>query len=158
MSKKNLIAFYSHTGNTRHVAEQIASQLDGILHEILPEQEYSKIHNEVEKQSQKEINAGYKPPLKSKFSDDVDFDVLFIGSPNWFNTIAPPVSSFLDGLNLSGKTVIPFITHGGGGLARCAGDITSLCPGANVRDALTVYDGGEREIEAKITSWLKKFQ
>jgi flavodoxin len=156
MSKKALISYYSLTGNTRHIAEQINNHVDGVLHEIQLETDYPQNNNAVVEQAKKEINEGFKPALKSKLDDGIDFDVLFIGSPNWWHTIAPPVSSFLEGLNLDGKIVVPFITHGGGGLEKCVDAIQQLCPNADIREPLSIYGKGTGNTDDSIQKWLNR--
>lgn len=81
------------------------------------------------------------------------YDVVFLGSPNWWGTITPQVSSFLDTYDLSGKTVIPFITHGGGGVQKTIADMTRQCTGCRV-----VSDGwtGYGSQTAGLTDWLKE--
>ena len=58
------------------------------------------------------------------------YDVIFVGTPNWWSTMAPPVLTFLSSYDFSGKTIIPFVTHGGGGMARCESDMRKACPKA----------------------------
>ena len=67
------------------------------------------------------------------------FDLIFIGSPNWYSTIAPPVVTFLSEYDFSGKRVIPFISHGGGGKARCITDLKKMIPEATVLKEIVVY-------------------
>lgn len=154
MTRKSIIAFYSHTGNIRYIAHQIAAQGNGTLLEILPEREYD--HSVVEKQSQQEIKAGFRPALRSDIPNADDFDVLYIGSPNWFNTIAPPVSSFLELVNTDGKTVVPFISHFGGGYARTIDAIKQLCPNATIGEPIAVYGGDITSSNGKISEWLER--
>ncbi|HET6420215.1 MAG TPA: flavodoxin, partial [Geobacteraceae bacterium] len=80
----------------------------------------------------------------------------FVGSPNWWNTIAPPVITFLTTYDLSGKTAVPFITHGGGGLGRAVADIAALCPNSTISDGLAVWGGEAKAEQNKIAEWLHK--
>lgn len=82
-------------------------------------------------QARKEIQEGVRPELAAKVEDMGKYDVIFIGSPNWWSTIAPPVASFLASYDLSGKTVIPFVTHGAAAW-RCADEVRKLCPKSTV--------------------------
>ena len=81
-------------------------------------------------QAKKEIQDGYRPKLTTSIADISQYDIVFLGSPNWWGTITPQVSSFLAAYNLSGKTVIPFVTHGGGGVQNTVTDMTAQCKGA----------------------------
>lgn len=81
-------------------------------------EKYPTHYNAVVKQAKKEIQASYLPPLKNPLSDVQTYEVIFIGTPNWWSTIAPPVSTFLTENKLADKQIIPFCTHGGGGLAK----------------------------------------
>jgi flavodoxin len=151
-----LIAYYSHSGNTGKIAALIQKQIGGTLFPIEPETAYPTDYAKVVEQSQKEIPAGHKPPLKTKAPDLAEFDTVFVGSPNWLNTFAPPVATFLAENDLSGKKVVPFATYGGGGLGKIAEDIAKLCPKSTVLEALALSRDGGAGGEAAISEWLKK--
>jgi flavodoxin len=151
-----LIAYYSHSGNTGKIAALIQKQLGGTLFPIEPETPYPSDHAKVVEQSKKEIPEGYKPPLKTKAPDLAEFDTVFVGSPNWLNTFAPPVATFLTENDLSGKKLAPFATYGGGGLGRIAEDIAKLCPNATVLESLALSRDGGADAEASIAAWLEK--
>ena len=89
---------------------------------------------------------GYCPPLAEEIGNIDDVDIVFIGSPNWLKTFAPPVLTFLRSANLDGKTIIPFCTHGGGGFGRMIDDIKKECKNSTVKDGLALsgfYDFDE---------------
>lgn len=94
--------------------------------------------------------------LKNKIADLESYDTVFVGTPNWWSTIAPPIAAFLTENNLSGKTIVPFCTHGGGGLAKIAKDITKLCPNSTVLSSFDVYGRGSASVQADVASWLNK--
>ena len=131
-NSKILIAYYSYSGNTKAVAEAIHDKVGGDLFEIKAEGEYPSDYHEMTVQAQKEIKSGYRPKLLSKVDNISQYDVVFLGSPNWWGTITPQVSSFLESYDLSGKKVIPFITHGGGGVQDTITDISSQCQSCEV--------------------------
>ena len=146
-----LIAYYSWAGNTRGLAELIQKEAGGALFEIKPQTPYTSNYSACTAQAKKEIQAGYLPDLEG-LPDNLDvYDTVFVGTPNWWSTIAPPVSSFLSKVDLTGKAVAPFCTHGGGGQARCASDTAGLCGGANVLDGLAVYGGSSKQ--ADVSRW-----
>ena len=144
-----LVAFYSHSGVTKKVAEQIHAKVGGDIHEIVEQNPYPRDYNTVVEQAKREITQGYRPKLKSDVPDLSKYDVIFIGSPNWWSTIALPVATFLTSANFTDKTVIPFITHGGGGLNRTVSDIKKFAQGA------TVLDGFDANNTARLSAWLK---
>lgn len=156
MKNNILIAYFSYTGNTREIAEQIQNIVGGNLFEIEPEQGYSSDYDVCEAKANKEVKEGYRPKLAVECEKVDYYDVVFIGTPNWFNTMAPPVATFLYENNMSGKTIIPFCTNGGGGLGNVISDIRTFCNDANVLDSLEIYESGGKNAEPKIIKWLEK--
>lgn len=154
--QKILIAYYSWGGNTRVIAEDIQKATGGDLFEIVPVQAYPKDYDEVVAQAKKEIRADARPELKTKVANIAEYDVIFVGSPNWWSTIAPPVMTFLASYDLAGKKVAPFVTHGGGGLAKCADDVKRLAPKSDVLDALSVSGSAVNRSQGEVQKWLRK--
>ncbi len=149
---KILIAYYSYSGNTKEVAEAIQKEIGGDLFEIKAEGTYPDEYRPMTEQAKKEIGAGFRPKLTTSVADMAQYDIVFIGSPNWWGTITPQVSSFLESYDLSGKTVIPFVTHGGGGQQNTIADLTAQCKGCKVNsDGWVGY--GSRTLG--IGSWLE---
>lgn len=149
---KILIAYYSLSGNTQEVAEAIQKNTGGTLFRIETVQSYPEEYRATTEQAKKEINEGYRPELKTKVEDISQYGVIFIGSPNWWGTITPAVSSFLSSYDLKGKKVIPFITHGGGGVQNTIKDLTTQC-----KDCDVVADGwvGYSSRTLGVGRWLK---
>jgi flavodoxin len=154
MAGQNLIVCYSRSGNTRKIADLIQQEVGGAVHEIEPEEPYPRSYDATVDQAKREIQAGYKPALQSALTDVELYDTVFVGSPNWWNTIAPPVATFLSEYDLSGKTVVPFCTHGGGGLGRVGQDIARLCPQSTVLSCFGVYGSGGVDTKARVSAWL----
>jgi len=146
---KTLVAFYSHSGITKKAAEQIHAIVGGDIYEIKEQDPYPRDYNAVVEQAKHEIAKGYQPALKGSLPNISEYDVIFVGSPNWWSTIAPPLSTFLSSADFTGKTIIPFITHGGGGLNRTVSDIKKLVQGS------TVLNGFDANNAVKISAWLK---
>lgn len=153
--KKILIAFYSYTGNTRTVAQHIQAQIGGDLFALQPLNPYPEDHKTTTAQAKKELQSGYKPPLKAKIENIAAYDVVFVGSPNWWGTIAGPLKTFLSDNDLSGKIVAPFITHEGSALGRSVKDIKSLCPTASVVSGLAVRGGKVASAQGLVKEWLR---
>lgn len=130
--KKILVAYYSYSGNTKEVAEAIHQKIGGDIFEIKTEGTYPDEYRSMTELAKKEIQESFRPKLTTEVEDISQYDVIFIGSPNWWGTITPQVSSFIDTYDMAGKKVIPFITNGGGGVQKTISDMTNLCKGCNV--------------------------
>lgn len=155
-SKKILIAVFSYTGNTRQVAQAIQQKTGGTLIEIEPETPYSKDYQAVVKQGKAEVDSGFLPKLKTKVTDIRDYDVIFVGSPIWWYTIAPPVAAFLHNHDFSDKTIVPFFTHGGYGIGHSLKDIRKYAPGAVLTGEFELDRDSLKKIDAGVTKWLKE--
>ena len=129
---KPLIVYYSYSGITRRLAEDIALITDGELLELKPQDPYSFSYNTAVKEVRAQIEKGVCPALIPSDVHVADFDTVFIGSPNWLKTFAPPVLSFLRATDLSGKTIIPFCTHGGGGFGNMIEEYQRECSTSRV--------------------------
>jgi len=138
-STKVLTIYFSHSGNTRKVANTIHKVVGGDIVEIHPVEPYPVNYNAVVEQAKQELHSGYKPEIKARVEDIASYDTVFVGSPNWWHTIAPSVITFLSETDMSGKTIIPFITHGGGGLGQSAIDIEGLCPNSTILESVAIY-------------------
>ena len=157
MAEQILIAYYSRTGNTQRIANIIRQLAGGTLHQIQPEAPYPASYNAVVDQAKEEIQAGYKPALRSTIDHIETYDTIFVGSPNWWDTIAPPVATFLSEYDLSGKTIAPFCTHGGGGLGRISQDIARLCPQSILMESFEIYGSRTENAQAQVSAWLSKW-
>jgi flavodoxin len=151
-----IVVYFSRSGNTRRIAALIHQEIGGTIHEIQPEVPYPNSYNAVVDQAKKEIEAGYKPVLESTLDHMESYDPIFVGSPNWWNTIAPPVATFLSAYDLSGKTIVPFCTHGGGGLGNIGKDIAKLCPQSTVLSSFEIYGSGAGNAQVRVRAWLSK--
>jgi flavodoxin len=125
---KILIVYFSKSGNTKKLAEMIQTQVGGTM---------------------LELNEGKAPAV-----DLSSYDTIFVGTPNWSATMTAPVKDFLSTNNLSGKTVVPFCTHGMGGLQNVAADITSLCPNSTVTKSFAIKGVEVDSAPPKVKEWL----
>jgi len=152
-NEKILIAYYSYSGNTAKVAKKIQEKVGGDLFEIKAEGTYPEDYSAMTAQAKKEINEGFRPKLTTSVAGMAQYDTVFIGSPNWWGTITPQISSFLETYDLSGKKVIPFITHGGGGEQNTISDLAAQCKNCNVvKDGWTGYGS----LTLGVSGWLEK--
>lgn len=154
--KKMLVAYFSHSGNTRTVAEQIREATGADIFEIEPAAAYPTNYQAVVDQAKKEVNSGFKPALKSKPENLGKYDIIFVGSPCWWYTIAPPVATFLSSYDLSGKTIAPFMTHEGSRMGHSEADIKKLCAGATLLPGLPVRGGSVQEAAPEVAKWLRR--
>ena len=137
----------SKVGNTATVAKWIAKHTGGELIPIEAAEPYPDAYGDTLKAAQKDMNGGGTRPIKPVPPLD-GYDVVFIGSPIWYGTYAPPVAEFFKAHNFAGKAVAPFCTHGGGGEGRYFVDVRKACPRATVKDGLTIR--GSNQIERRL--------
>ncbi|KAH0785673.1 flavodoxin [Histomonas meleagridis] len=129
--KRILIAYYSKTNVTKNIAGFIKEITGGDEFRVEPVTPYPQDYHQTTQQAKQEQQAGFRPEIVSK-GDISNYDVIFFGSPCWWGTIACPMETFITSHDFRGKTIIPFITHGGSGLGRTVEEIKKLAPGANV--------------------------
>lgn len=156
--KKPLIVYYFWScGNTERIAKSLQSVTGGDLVRLDTAVPYTGSYNDVVDQGQHEVNAGFEPELKPLSVSVADYDVIAVGTPTWWYTMAPAVKTFLRGQNFTGKTVVPFMTNGGWP-GRVIKDMKAACPGADFScDMQVKFDsnGGDRleTLESKINAW-----
>ncbi|MDR3113724.1 MAG: hypothetical protein LBU09_05045 [Endomicrobium sp.] len=155
VGKKVLTVYYSRSGTTKEVAKQIQAYAGGGIFEIQTAKPYPENYDSLLKEAKKEIANGHKPELKTKI-DIKDYEIIFVGSPNWWGTIAPAVSSFLSSGDFSGKIVVPFNTNGGGGAQKCFEDVKKLLPKSTVLEG-KAFSARNADSQAKeISEWISK--
>lgn len=152
---KQIVVFYSWSGNTRRIAELIAAQTGADLLELEPQTPYPSNYRAVVEQGKDEVQRGYRPALKPYDCNLTEYDTVYIGTPIWCGTMAPPLASFLSENSFEGKTVLPFCTHGGGGKGYLDQDVKKLCAGACIADICAVYQDGGHSAEKEISAWVK---
>lgn len=153
---KVLTAYFSYTGHTKGIAQQVQKQIGGDLFEIRPAESYSDDYDTTERQGRKETRDGYRPKLAEQVKDFESYDVILLGTPNWFNTVAPPVAAFLAENDFFGKRLAVFCTNGGGGLGHIEKDVKALIDGAKMLNSLNLYEDGGSDAGKKMEEWLKK--
>lgn len=153
LEAKTLVAYFSLTGNTEKAAKIVAEETNADLYKIELVTPYPSEYKEQTKLAQKELSEGILPPIKPWPENIDEYNVVFIGSPVWWGTMATPVRTFLSSGVLKGKTVIPFVTHGGGGADSSFSDTEKLCKECHV-----ITDGwsGYSRITLGLGSWAKK--
>lgn len=112
-NKKTLIVYFSHSGNTKSVAERIGSTINADLARIETIKPYTGTMDEVSAQGKKEVENGYLPEIKQSGIDINNYDRIVIGTPTWWYTMAPAVLSFLRQTDFKGKDVVLYMTNAG---------------------------------------------
>jgi flavodoxin len=152
--KKILVAYFSHSGNTRVIANQIHENVGGDIFEIVTVDPYPTEYNAVVDQAKQEQEDNYRPELATGVENMSSYDVVFIGYPNWWGTMPMPVFSFLEEYNFSGKTIIPFCTHEGSGLGKSVEDITKICPQSTIQKGLAIRGSSVETAQDDVSEWL----
>lgn len=169
--KRILVTFFSHTGenygvgnisegNTHIIAKMIAEATGGTLFEIVPEKDYPHdSYDEMVEIAKQEKAQKARPAIKSNVNVE-DYDIIFIGYPNWWGDMPMPVYTFLEQHNWNGKTVVPFCTHEGSGLSDTQRYIADVCKGATIANGLAVRgetaQNNREQARKSVTSWLEK--
>ena len=165
MNQKALVVFFSHAGenysvgnievgNTKIVADYISEITGADQFEIVAEKNYDMPYMDLIKAAQDEAKAGELPAYKGDV-DVAPYDVIFIGGPIWWGTYPQVMFTFFKDHDLSGKTVIPFTTHEGSGLASTVRDVKKAWPKATVKDGFAIYGHEVRSGRTKVEKWLK---
>ena len=143
-------------GHTAAAAEYIQKAVGGDLFEIETVKTYIKDHMKMIYEAKEELQQGIRPELKS-YPDISGYDTIFLGFPNWWNTMPMPVVGFLEHYNWSGKRIIPFCTSGGSGFGKSLDDLKKICTGADISADGKHFLGHKVEkSEAKISTWAKQ--
>ena len=156
--KKILVAYFSWSGNTKAVAEEIHKQVGGDIVEIVPATPYSETYSVTVAKAKAEQAANARPAISTKIADFDKYDVVFLGYPNWWGSFPMPVATFVETYKLDGKTVAPFFTHGGGGEQRCLSDLQKLTPNAKFTQDLVLSGSSSKNAQGQIKSWLDSLQ
>lgn len=152
--KKILIAYFSWTGNTEHIAKLIQSEIGGDMFKIETAVPYPDDYNETAYGvAKKQHENNILPDLKNN-GDVSGYDVIFVGTPAWWYHMAPAVKTFFSKNNFDGKIIVPFITHGGGGRYEIPGDMGKMAKGATVLEAFDTLGDGSANVKEEIVAWL----
>ncbi len=152
---KVLIAFFSWGGNTKGIAEEIQSQTGADLFEIELVHPYSDDYNTVLNEAQRDQNKQARPEIKNHVENMEQYDTIILGYPNWWASIPMPIASFLEKYDFSGKTIIPFCSHGGGRFGQSLTAIAKLAPEATMGEALSIHYSGGSSLSGDVSEWLR---
>lgn len=149
-----LIAYFSWSGNTKAVAEEIQKQTGGQLFAITPATPYSETYSVTVAKAKQEQLTNARPKLKTNVEDFDNYKVIFLGYPNWWGSMPMPVATFIESHNWQGKTIIPFYTHGGGGVQNCNEDLRKILKDSSIMPYLLLAGSNVKNSQAEISSWL----
>ncbi len=153
---KVLVLYYSQTGNTRVVADEIISRLGADVEEIVAENPYDGDFQQTIERCMVEREQGTVVDVQPIAADLAAYDVIFLGYPIWFGTYAPPVAACLAQIDFSGKKVVPFCTFGSGGLDSSVKDLIAAQPGAEVIPGYGVRAARLEAVPQEIDRFLKE--
>ena len=166
---KILIAYYSRAdenyvsgalktipvGNTEVVAEYIKELTGADIFKIEQTVPYSKGYNSCVEEAKADQMRNARPELKQYLDSVADYDVIYLGYPNYWGTMPMAVFTFLEHYDFGGKTIKPFCTHEGSGMGNSVADIRKLCPAAKVESGLSIYGSRVKNSKNEVERWVK---
>lgn len=156
VGSRTLVAYFSRSGNTRVIAGLIHRERGTDLFEIRPASPYPEDYEQTVEQARKESESGYEPALEANVPAMASYDTVFLGLPIWGTTVPPVIRSFLAAHDLSGKTLIPVITHGGYGPGNSKSVLASDARKAQLLDGFIMEMDQEKRTMERVTSWLNE--
>ena len=155
---KALVAYFSASGVTGKVAENLASAIGADIYEIKPVQKYSKADlNWMDKKSRSSVEMNdrlSRPAIENKVDQMSDYDVVFVGFPIWWYREPSIIDTFMEAYDFSGKTIVPFATSGGSGLGDSAANMQALAKGSKVVEGKRF---GRNASASELRSWAEKY-
>lgn len=143
---------YLKIGNTERIANIIAKLTNSEMFKIEPKVEYSKDYSECIEEAKKEQRANARPELKELPNNLQEYDVMYLGYPNYWGTMPMPMFTFLENIDIHDKIIKPFCSNEGSGLGRSEEDIKKLCPKCKVEKGLAIH--GANITEEKLKEWI----
>jgi len=165
---KTLIAYFSRkgvnyvngsmvnlsVGNTEVAAKMAQEVVNGNLFEIKTVKTYPADYTETTNVAQVEKSQNARPELTAHVENMDEYDTIILGYPNWWGTMPMAVFTFLEEYDFTGKTILPYCTHEGGGVGGSESDIKRVCKASNVEKGLAIHGGSVKSAAANIKSWL----
>jgi flavodoxin len=151
-----LVAYFTRTGNTRVIADKVRLALGADVLAIEPAAPYPEDYEATVRQAKRDSDSGHRPPLAATVPIIRAYETVFLGFPIWGETIPPVIRSFLTQHDLAGKTLVPFLTHGGYGQGDSMAVVRQLAPRARILDPLVMEAAQERRTIAQVTNWLSR--
>ena len=153
---KVLVAYFSASGVTRGVAQQLAEVTGGTLHEIKPAVAYTDADLDWrDKQSRSSVEMKDKksrPAITDKLTNMQDYDVIYVGFPIWWYTCPTIINTFMEAYDFTGKIVVPFATSGGSSIKKACENLQAAYPKLNWKEGLLLNNVTRHEVE----EWVKR--
>ncbi len=155
MKQKVLVAYFSASGVTKGVAQQLAEVTGGTLHEIRPAQPYTDADLDWrDKQSRSSVemqDKSSRPAITDKLTNMRDYDAIYVGFPIWWYTCPTIINTFMEAYDFQGKTVIPFATSGGSSIKKACEDLKAAYPNVNWKEGKLLNRTSKKDLE----DWVK---
>ena len=148
---KVLVAYFSASGTTKGVAQQLAEVAGADLHEIKPAQHYTDAdldwRNKKSRSSVEMQDKSSRPAITDKLTNLQDYDVIYVGFPIWWNTCPTIINTFMEAYDFQGKTVIPFATSGGSSIKKACEDLKATYPNINWKEGKLLNRASRKYLE-----------
>lgn len=141
-------------GNTQYMAYVIQETTGADIFRIEPRTPYPTDHTTLVAQAREEQSNSFRPAIQDTVNNMDEYDVIYLGYPNWWGDMPMILYSFLEQYDLSGKTIVPFNTHGGSGFSGTIGTIRQMEPRATVLDGMTISRNHIQDAEQEIIDWV----
>ena len=151
-----LVVYFSWSGNTENVANAIVDQTGADVFEIVPEEAYVDDYNALLDIAGEEKENGTHPAIAGSIDDIAQYDIIYVGYPNWWSDMPMILYTFFDSYDISGKTIAPFCTSGGSGLSDTVNSIKELEPDADVLEGLHIGSSSASDPENAVSDWLNR--
>ena len=151
-----LVVYFSHTGNTKFIADIIQKELNCDEFRIIPEDPYPNDYNACVERAKKEKSEQARPSIKGKIDNLSQYNTIYLGFPNWCSTIPMPVMTFLEQNDLAEKTIIPFCTHEGDKFGDAERHLALICHNSNLRPGFATRGSGVKSFKRDIIAWVNK--
>lgn len=135
---RNLIAYFTWSGNSERLAQQIQSVTKGMLFHIETREPYPESYQMTAAKAAKERDQMARPQLRKMLDNVMDYDKIYLVYPNWCGTVPMAVCTFLESCDFTGKRLMPLCTSGGSGIQSSIQQITKLCPTAQIGEGLLI--------------------
>lgn len=155
-SPRMLIAYFSHSGNTEQVAQAIEAQTGADMFEIVPAVPYPEDFNATADRWHEERDSDARPEIVGRVENMEDYDIIFLGYPIWSSQLPAVNRTFLEQYDFSGKTIVPFCTHGGSAFGSSIQWIESLAPGATLLDGYEILGENAAGCADEVAAWLSE--
>lgn len=159
---RSIVVYFSCTGNTKAVAEEVAAQTGSELHEIVPEEPYTEEdlnYNDDSCRANVEMNdPESRPAISNTIENLSDYDTIYIGYPIWWGSLPRIMNTFFDTYDFSGKTIVPFCTSGSSSISQSVSVIREAEPEAQIKEGLQVSSAGADDSSDEVSRWIEEIK